>query len=61
VRGGVQIFAKPTLSIDISGQYGFGSFTNWTVNGLSVPVGDLTATSFTLRLGARVYPLVPLR
>jgi hypothetical protein len=53
--GGVQIFAKPTLAFDISGQYGFGSFADWTVNGLNVPAPEVTATSFTLRLGARFY------
>jgi hypothetical protein len=53
--GGVQIFAKPTFAFDISGQYGFGSFSDWTVNGLSAPAEDISATSFTLRLGARLY------
>lgn len=53
--GGVQIFAKPTISFDISGQYGFGSFDEWKVDGMSVPVGEISATSFTFRLGARFY------
>ncbi len=48
-------FAKPTLAFDISGQYGFGSFADWTVHGLNVPAPEVTATSFTLRLGARLY------
>lgn len=55
VGGGVQIFAKPTISFDISGQYAFGSFADWSINGESFPFGDLSATSFTLRLGARFY------
>lgn len=53
--GGVQIFAKPSISFDISGQYGFGSFDEWKVDGVPVPVGDYSATSFTLRLGARFF------
>jgi hypothetical protein len=53
--GGVQIFATPTFAFDISGQYGFGSFSDWTVNGQNVPAEDISATSFTLRLGARFY------
>jgi hypothetical protein len=53
--GGVQIFTTPNVAFDISGQYGFGSFSDWKVNGQSVPIGDLSATSFTFRLGARFY------
>jgi hypothetical protein len=53
--GRVQIFATPTLAFDISGQYGFGSFADWTVNGLNVPAPEVTAMSFTLRLDARFY------
>jgi hypothetical protein len=53
--GGVQIFTTPKLAFDVSGQYGFGSFSDWKVDGESVPIGDLSATSFTFRLGARFY------
>lgn len=53
--GGVQIFATPKFAFDISGQYAFGSFSDWEANGQSIPLGDVSATSFTLRLGGRFY------
>jgi hypothetical protein len=51
--GGVQIFAKPTVAFDVSGQYASGSFGDWTANGESFPFADMAATSFTFRVGAR--------
>lgn len=53
--GGVQIFASPKFAFDISGQYAFGSFGDWEANGQSIPFVDISATSFTLRLGGRFY------
>lgn len=51
--GGVAIFLSPRVAIDIGGQYGFGSFSNWKANGATVDMADWQATSFVLRLGGR--------
>ena len=52
---GVAIFANPRLAFDFSGQTGFGTFSDWKAGDRDVPIGDVSASSFILRLGARFY------
>jgi len=52
---GVAIFATPRLALDFSGQTGFGTFTEWKADDRDVAAGDVSASSFILRLGARFY------
>lgn len=52
---GVAIFATPRLAFDFSGQTGFGTFSDWKSGDRDVAIGDVSASSFILRLGARFY------
>jgi hypothetical protein len=52
---GVAFFATPRLAFDFSGQTGFGTFSDWKAGDRDVASGDVKASSFILRLGARFY------
>jgi opacity protein-like surface antigen len=54
--GGVQVFFTPKFALDIGLNDTVGSFSDWTANGVSVPVADLDATSANFRLGVRFWP-----
>jgi opacity protein-like surface antigen len=53
---GAAFFVTSRLALDISGQAGLGTFTEWKANGNDIQgVGDVKASSLILRLGARFY------
>jgi opacity protein-like surface antigen len=54
--GGVQIFFTPKFALDLGLNYALGSFSEWTANGISVPLADLDATSANVRIGVRFWP-----
>lgn len=55
--GGVQIFFNPKFALDLGAAYTFGSFTEWTANGENIPFQDVDATSTSVRVGLRFWPM----